>query len=310
MLLFYQCVCLLLFTIACVTFTACGTSVPTQAMSQDHQVAFVSTSSPATPPSSSSVTPFAPMEQKIVPAATEHISSTTVVPVVQTTLILDNVIWTLPQPQHLKPYAASGIQGTLWVKFPSMVTNKTIVQHDMPPIPSGNYKVFYTPVRQRGGSLSDDARPVIELPSMIDDVEVSITGIGPAGSTHFWVRTYALPRSAQNGGLVQVFWINPHQRTAQEIVRVGGTGGGHFLTMATNPHWLFWQQSDIGDVTGNPKVQTALVDLETGQSREVDVGGAIDENSATWNKDSQLHYTQHGKQFIFNPETKRITSAS
>ena len=107
-----------------------------------------------------------------------------------------------------------------------------------------------------------------------------------------------------------MFWINPHQRTAQEIVRVGGTGGGHFLTMATNPHWLFWQQSDIGDVTGNPKVQTALVDLETGQSREVDVGGAIDENSAMWNKDSQLHYTQHGKQFIFNPETKRITSAS
>jgi hypothetical protein len=297
----------------------------------------MSRAAPSKAPGEGSSAPLAPVtvvstgrdsrEQRAGPVANPTVfaavESPTVLPEERFTLALAElptqvgVNWRMWQPQGVRPLVAVGTHGILWVRFPALVTNAATEEWGLHPHPAGDFTVLYTRLRAEGGDLAQGAQPVMHLQGRIYDQNYGLemdqrpTMLDAVADDHFLLRTYALPDGAQNGGPERIMLLDPLNGTVTEIAS-GSNGGGRFFTVAHNYRWLFWNRYAIDPSgAGMTDVAAGLVDLQTGQERDVHLGGENWTADVTWQADGKLHF-QRGRDdgwYVLDPETDTVVPA-
>lgn len=277
-------------------FASCGSSSQTAAPTSVSPVATHKLSADATESHSDFVN-FTP---------TPAFSELTAIASQLTSITLNNVVWSIEQPEGVQPLVAAGDEGVLWVRFPQMLTNEALETYDMPPIPTGDYALMYTLWRPGGGRLEDQAEKIATFPSDVGGKELFITGIASIEGNHFLVYAYNLSRNAVNGGPTRVWWIEPSTNTVRELLSAP-QGGGRFLTLVQNQRWLFWQRFESGAAAVSDSKQTALVDLRTGTSRKIDLpdNKVVPISDRRWDQDGTLRFRfgQETQEYTLDPET-------
>lgn len=229
---------------------------------------------------------------------------------------LAGTLWQMWQPEGVPPLVAANGRGILWVRFPGMVADAESRSLGLKPRPAGDYSVMYTQLRPGGGDLEQGATEVLAMPGTVrgkgledgpDRYPVSVEAV--AGG-RFLLRTYTIPAGAQSGGITHIWLLEPGRYVGEIVAAV--EGGGHFLTEAHNTQWLFWNSYEDNTPGHDPAMkgaQASIVDLQTGKSREVHLGGGNWTKSAAWQADGRLHFKlERGEAwYTLNPESGQVT---
>jgi hypothetical protein len=275
------------------------------------------TAAPPLPKSPAAPIPAAPPTALPIPAD-DAIPVPTFLPVERITLKLNDVTWSLRQPKGIDPVAAAGDQGILWIYFPAMATDDARAHYGLEPSPHGLYFIMYTPFQPGGGDLEQKGWRIATLPDTTvgADEDLYRLSVSAIIGHRFLIHGYSLCSGCQNGG-TEHFWVaDPRLAGSAEavtsIAAVPGEGGGHFLAMAHNERWLFWDQFELrGDSDPlQAEAHAFLIDLRTWHRREINLGKnrAIEESSCRWGADGKLHFRSwhESAEHTLDPETGKI----
>lgn len=221
-------------------------------------------------------------------------------------MTLAGVTWHLRQPTGEQPGPVVGTdqRGILWVRFPPLLTGH------IRPHPSGDYTILYTPLRPEGGDLAQGAQTLLTLPGNVNGNDQHVTTLEAVDAGHFLLRTYTGFPDAMTGGREDLWWLDPATRSARLLLTGAGTGGS-YLTATHNQRWLFWNQGRGNVPTFDPLVKDAaafVVDLRTGEKRQVHLGGYDWASEPKWGPDGRLHFKLEGKpgEFSLDPASGQV----
>lgn len=219
------------------------------------------------------------------------------------------------QPTNNLPMAVSNSYGTLWIKFPSFVSDGLGAASGSHPTEA--YQVFYTASTAQN-DLSKDAQKLFTIPKEENAKPPYksynyVNQITAATDNHFLISTYSGSNGSQNGGKTQIWWVEPRTKTFKLVFSGSGVGGGKFLIVAQNEKWLFLNEYRDNAPTFNPPMTDAhafLVNLQNGQRQEISLGKDNWTQQAEWNSSGKLLFQTETSQRVLDPVTGQIADVT
>jgi len=221
--------------------------------------------------------------------------------------IPDGISWSRSDQNTGKniPLAATNSAGTLWVRFPTFSANGYN--------PDGGYNLIFNSASGINKNIPEGAQILLTLPGSMPNSRAMryITELNAVGGERFLLTTLLTEPSAQNGGKVEFWWLEPRTKAAQMVLSGPQTGGGHFSTLAHNERWLFWNQAELVPpaLTEIGNTRSFLLNLETGKVKEISLGGKNWTQEARWENDGKLYFKPAGETIekTLDPLTGRVS---
>jgi hypothetical protein len=208
-----------------------------------------------------------------IPAGPTATPLPTFLPEHRVSITLRGRTWWLNQPDGIAPMVAQGTDGVLWMYFPY---TRRFPDSDPTgePRPLTDYFIMYTPLAGSGDDLGATSYRIATLPSELDTAVRHLVSLSAIEQNRFLLISYRLCQGCQNGA-TQEFWRVDPQHYGQpasfiSVLERPGAGGGHFVTFAVGPRWLFWSESDLNVSNASVQVTDAfLLDLRDGTKRSI-----------------------------------------
>lgn len=268
-----------------IVLTACGRQAPSSTPPQQNTSVAVATPAPST---------------------VGQVSEKTV------QLELGGVAWRVLAPDGQEPIATANQQGVLWIRLPAFINDG--LGWGNRPRPTNDYAVMYTPFRPGGGDLSQGAQKLLVLPGILpaaNDYKMEVQYVTSSASVvagHFLLTVYRTAPTAQNGGSLHFWLIDPQTQTAKEALTAQGEG--KMATIAHNDRWLFVSQGQMTEAASVTQTTAFLVDLQTGQKQPVHLGENDWVEQALWKVDGKLHFwhDRTSQEQSFDPATGQVAT--
>jgi hypothetical protein len=137
----------------------------------------------------------------------------------------------------------------------------------------------------------------MSLPGGENGSDTYVVSLAAVAGERFLVRTYTIPPNAQNGGAAEIWWLEPASAKSKTVISTL-PGDGDLVTAVNNDRWLFWSSASTDDAGTPVDVLSFLVDLSTGDTSPMDLGGSSWARQAWWTPDGMLNFRLQGENTV------------